>query len=250
CARTGDSGGGIDMSSEHENTNPVSPAPVESSSREGAGLPLSRKEFIGAVGGAAAGALIAGSGATVAAEILKAATAVRPSAQKTIIQAMGLDIDQLDPHYFKSIPGYYAVCNLYDMMVDYRHVRQADGGLYPAATSSGDWEYTPGLAQSWHVSADARTITFTLRKDLKFSDGTSLTAKDVKASWDRAVTGQGYAALVMTLMTITKPAQIVVPDNYTVVLHLKRPNPFAMKMLAVNVESIMSAKALRDHATR
>ena len=45
-----------------------------------------------------------------------------------MIQAMGLDIDQLDPHYFKSIPGYYAVCNLYDMMVDYRHVRQADGG--------------------------------------------------------------------------------------------------------------------------
>ena len=236
------------MSSDHE--NPVSPSSAASSPREGAGLPLSRKEFIGAVGGAAAGALMAGSGATVAAETLKAATAVRPSAQKTIIQAMGLDIDQLDPHYFKSIPGYYAVCNLYDMMVDYRHVRQADGGLYPAATSSGDWEYTPWLAQSWHVSADARTMTFTLRKDLKFSDGTPLTAKDVKASWDRAVTGQGYAALVMTLMTITSPAQIVVPDDYTVVLHLKRPNPFAMKMLAVNVESIMSAKSLRDHATR
>jgi hypothetical protein len=82
------------MSSEHENTNPISPSPVESSSREGAGVPLSRKEFIGAVGGAAAGSLIAGSGAMVAAETLKAATVVRPSAQKTIIQAMGLDIDQ------------------------------------------------------------------------------------------------------------------------------------------------------------
>lgn len=36
----------------------------------------------------------------------------------------------------------------------------------------------PGMAESWKVSDDAKTYTFNLRKDLKWSDGTPLTAKD------------------------------------------------------------------------
>lgn len=39
------------------------------------------------------------------------------------------------------------------------------------------------LARSWVASADGLTFTFDLRKDLKFSDGTSLTAKDVAFSF-------------------------------------------------------------------
>lgn len=37
----------------------------------------------------------------------------------------------------------------------------------------------PGLAASWHVSKDGRTITFRLRKGLHFSDGTAFTSEDV-----------------------------------------------------------------------
>jgi peptide/nickel transport system substrate-binding protein len=37
----------------------------------------------------------------------------------------------------------------------------------------------PGLATSWHVSKDRRTITFRLRKGLHFSDGTAFTSEDV-----------------------------------------------------------------------
>ncbi|HET8922773.1 MAG TPA: ABC transporter substrate-binding protein [Candidatus Acidoferrum sp.] len=37
----------------------------------------------------------------------------------------------------------------------------------------------PGLAESWHVSKDGRTITFRLRKGLHFSDGTAFTSEDV-----------------------------------------------------------------------
>jgi len=37
----------------------------------------------------------------------------------------------------------------------------------------------PALATSWEISRDRRTITFHLRKDLHFSDGTPFTAEDV-----------------------------------------------------------------------
>ena len=37
----------------------------------------------------------------------------------------------------------------------------------------------PSLATSWKISDDNKSITFNLRKDVVFSDGTPLTAKDV-----------------------------------------------------------------------
>ncbi len=43
----------------------------------------------------------------------------------------------------------------------------------------------PELAKSWTTSRDGRTITFTLRKSLRFSDGTPFTADDVKYTMDQ-----------------------------------------------------------------
>jgi peptide/nickel transport system substrate-binding protein len=40
-------------------------------------------------------------------------------------------------------------------------------------------EVIPALAESWDISADGKTYTFTLRPDLKWSDGEPLTADDV-----------------------------------------------------------------------
>lgn len=43
----------------------------------------------------------------------------------------------------------------------------------------------PALAESWTVEDKGRRVTFTLRPDLQFSDGTPLTAADVVHSWRR-----------------------------------------------------------------
>ncbi len=46
------------------------------------------------------------------------------------------------------------------------------------------YEWEPGLAEKWEISKDGMTITFNLRKDVKFHDGKPLTAEDVKFSFD------------------------------------------------------------------
>jgi peptide/nickel transport system substrate-binding protein len=43
------------------------------------------------------------------------------------------------------------------------------------------------LAESWTVSPDKRTYTFKIRQGVKFHDGSLLTARDVKASYDRII---------------------------------------------------------------
>jgi peptide/nickel transport system substrate-binding protein len=47
--------------------------------------------------------------------------------------------------------------------------------------------FQPALAEQWAVSADARTWVFTLRKGVVFHNGDMLTARDVVASFRRAL---------------------------------------------------------------
>lgn len=167
-----------------------------------------------------------------------------------IVTANGLDLDELDPHYFKSIPSYFAVCNLYDNLFAYEYEELESGGLTPVADENGDWILLPWLLESWEVSDDQKTLTFTLKEGLTFSDGSPLTSRDVKATWDRGVSDTSpYSKTVLNLMTVMSPDQIEAPDERTVVLALEQPTVFALKMLAVNVLDIMSAEALEEHAT-
>lgn len=54
-------------------------------------------------------------------------------------------------------------------------------------TDGSDGEVRADLASGWVVSNDRLRYTFTLREGLRFSDGSELTARDVKWSWDRAL---------------------------------------------------------------
>lgn len=58
------------------------------------------------------------------------------------------------------------------------------------------------LAQSWHRGADGVTWTFYLKPDLKFSDGTPLTSKDVAYSIDRALQPGLNSPIALTYLLI------------------------------------------------
>ncbi len=58
-------------------------------------------------------------------------------------------------------------------------------------------------------------VTFKLRRNAKFHDGTPVTAKDVKWSLDRAVSVGGFPTFQMKAGSLEKPEQFVVVDDHT-----------------------------------
>ncbi|HKG24756.1 MAG TPA: ABC transporter substrate-binding protein [Thermomicrobiales bacterium] len=210
---------------------------------------LNRRQMMTALGAAVAGVAL-GTGVSAAPGSANRATLASAQATPKIVTADNGDVDTIDLHYFKSIPGYYAVANLYDNLFGYEYHEVETGGLKPVEESPGNWKLLPWLLESWEVSDDQKTLTFKLRKDVLFSDGTPMTANDVKATWDRGVSDTSvYSKLVFNLMTVSRPDQIQVTDDYTVVLSLDKPTVFALKMIATNVLDIMSKKAIEEHAT-
>ena len=79
------------------------------------------------------------------------------------------------------------------------------------------------------------SVTFKLRKNAKFHDGTPVTAKDVKWSLDRAVTVGGFPTFQMKAGSLEKPEQFVVVDDHTFRVDFIRKDRLTMPDLAVIV---------------
>jgi peptide/nickel transport system substrate-binding protein len=76
------------------------------------------------------------------------------------------------------------------------------------------------VAESWTISKDALTYTFKIRKGIKFHDGSELTSRDVKATYDKIVfPPQGVVSARQASYELVK--KIEAPDAYTVVFQLK-----------------------------
>lgn len=60
----------------------------------------------------------------------------------------------------------------------------------------------PALAASWDVAADGRGVVFHLRPNLKFSDGSALTAEDVVGSWLRIIDPAAPAPLAALMIDV------------------------------------------------
>jgi len=75
------------------------------------------------------------------------------------------------------------------------------------------------VASSYTASSDAKTFTFKLRTDIKFSDGTPLTSADVGFSFNRLINIKGNPSFLLSGITVTTP------DASTVVLTSSTANP-------------------------
>ncbi len=104
----------------------------------------------------------------------------------------------------------------------------------------------PGLAKSWTVSPDKRTITFTMIQGAKWSDGQPITAADVKYSLSVfAPNSLNFAGYVENVTSVTTP------DPSTVVVKLSKPDAriigdLYMFMLPAHIWSKVPLKTLKS----
>lgn len=77
----------------------------------------------------------------------------------------------------------------------------------------------PGLAERWDIP-DPKTYVFHLRTGLRFADGSPLTSRDVKWSYDSLLQGKIRSTKAAAYRFVD---HIDAPDDGTVIFHLKQP---------------------------
>lgn len=105
-------------------------------------------------------------------------------------------------------------------------------------------ELVGDLAEDWKVSDDGLTWTFYLRKGVKFHNGKELTAKDVKASYDRLLNTDDPVRYTST-MSIIKECQII--DDYTVTLSTAEPSAALLPNLLHRANTILDADYIEKY---
>ena len=103
----------------------------------------------------------------------------------------------------------------------------------------------PGLATAWD-STDGKTWTFTLRSDVKFSNGTPFTADDVVYTFNRLRDAKVGSPLVSLLANVTAVTAV---DSTHVQFTLKNANPELPSDTADYHAAILS-KAVTEPATQ
>jgi len=115
----------------------------------------------------------------------------------------------------------------------------------PLVWSTGSGQYAPGLARSWTVSPDATVYTFRLRDDVKFHDGTPLTAEAVKVTFDRIVDPATRAQTAFSFIGPYDRSDVL--DKYTVRVRFKTPNASFLNGASSPYLGIISPTAVQKY---
>src|SRR5205809_834605 len=99
------------------------------------------------------------------------------------------------------------------------------------------------LAESWTVAEDGRTYAFKLRRGVKFHDGSEMTSRDVKASYDKIIFPPSGVASNRKGIYVNVEA-VEAPDRDTVVFRLTWPQGSFLSSLASPFSWIYKADIL------
>ncbi len=116
-------------------------------------------------------------------------------------------------------------------------------------------EAYPSLASGWKISDDGLTYTFTLRDGLTFSDGTPLSAEDVRRSWLRLLDPETGSSSPDVLTVIAGAPEfrsgeadadevgIEARDETTLVVTLRHPASYVLDIVATPSTYVVPPRA-------
>jgi len=134
-----------------------------------------------------------------------------------LLAAIGADAPSHDPHPEATFATLQPVAPLYSTLL------QIEPGNYPNII--GD------VAAEWKISPDGLTYTFKIRQDIRFHDGSPLTAADVKATYDKIIFPPPGTRSIRKLF-YAAVEKVEAPDPGTVVFKLKAPSASLLLALA------------------
>ena len=172
-------------------------------------------------------------------------TAGTVEAGGTFRVALTADATTLDPWNANDANTLLVSRQIFETLVDY---------------DPSGFKIVPKIAETWSVSADGRSWTFSLRRGVKFHDGTDLDAAAVVLNFDRArqaahplrgPAGAGlpyraYAALFEGFDDASLIVRVEAKDAVTVVITTKMPFGPLLADLAMPTFAIVSPKSMRD----
>jgi oligopeptide transport system substrate-binding protein len=176
--------------------------------------------------------LLAGCGKQTLGDAPAGSSAPAPAATPQVFRyANFAEPQDLDPHMITGVPEFHLTTAFFEGLV------QPDPkDLHPI----------PGLASSWEISPDGLVYTFHLRDNIRWSDGSPITADDYLLSWKRLISpklASQYAYLIYNFVVgakeyydgkITDFAQVGLKklDERTLQVTLLSPAPFLLKIIA------------------
>lgn len=181
---------------------------------------LSRRALLG---GAAAAALAGSALPELVSEV-----SAQGRADATVTWGEDQDYATLDPRVTQSRHEAQAIMQMFESLL----FLDTDGKFYP-------W-----LAQRWEYSKDGRSITFFLRRDVKFHDGTPFNAEAVKFTFDTIVDPKLGSQGAIDFLGPYKSTDVL--DPYTV--RVTWTEPFAAALTNLSnpwLLSIVSPAAVR-----
>jgi peptide/nickel transport system substrate-binding protein len=147
---------------------------------------------------------------------------------KELIIAIGVDADTLNPQEQTTT----LIQNMCDLIYDNLFFQDPAGKLHPR------------LATKYEVSADGLTYTITLRKGVKFSDGTDFNADAVKLTFDRALDPKMRVPLRFAIGMVKECVKV---DDHTVALKLNYPFAPLAPTLSLTLVSTISPAAIQKY---
>lgn len=182
---------------------------------------LSRRMFL--AGG------VAVSGGVAGLDLLGPASGVKPAwAQAagtpkrggTLVAAAEIDPVSLDPHTSSNFSSVQAYDHIYESLTGYDEKTNI----------------VPALAQSWDISNGGKTYTFKLRPNVKFHNGQTMTAEDVKYSIERPMDPKTASPWRSWFDSIK---EIKVVDPLTVQMNLDAPYPILGSFAGMRASGII-----------
>ncbi len=171
---------------------------------------------LGAIGLAACGGASQDGAAGGGTPAAKADAGPAPRGDSTLQVALPEDPASLDPATSAAAVERNVLAQMYDNLVD------IDADLQPRPG---------GLTESYEMSEDGKTYTFTLREGITFHNGERFDADAVKAHFDR-LEDEELASPYLEDFESLGLEEVEVVDPGTVRFRLSRPSPYFLSLLA------------------